>query len=210
MAKSVRSKFKKANKRIRVADERRNVLKRVTQLNAKLKLVQKGGISKVPSEEPEKRFHFGQPVVNAKERMTLPEMTTNPYGKSDASAPHPTTFNFEKLPGWMPAGGKSMSFADRDKLEAYQQQLALAAAAAAASEHGNVGAAPSDDDDDGPMEITIGMNDDEHLTTRNFKPAGGNKLKSMTHQKNEHSGAKKMPASGAKKRMVSSTGIKKK
>lgn len=219
MAKSVRSKWKKAQKRLRVADERKNLLRRVGQLNAKLKLVQKGGISKVPSEAPETRFHFSQPHVNAKERLTLEPMTTNPYGKSDPTAPHPTTFKYETLPGWMPAGGKSYSYADRDRLEAYQaekqKEALLAAAAAAEEENDNTAAGAagaSDNDDDGPMELTIGCNDDEHLTTKAFKPSkesGGVKLKSMIHQKNAHSGSKKMPAEGGKKRLVSSTGVKK-
>lgn len=217
MAKSVRSKFKKAQKRLRVADERKNLLRRVSQLNAKLKLVQKGGISKVPSEAPEPRFHFSQPHVNAKERLNFEPMSTNPYGKSDPTAPHPTTFKYETLPGWMPAGGKSYSYADRDRLEAYQaqkQQEELLAAAAAAEQNGTnttANANADDSDDDGPMELTIGCNDDEHLTTKAFKPSKESavKLKSMVHQKNAHSGSKKMPAEGGKKRLVSSTGAKK-
>lgn len=218
MAKSVRSKWKKAQKRLRVADERKNLLRRVSQLNAKLKLVQKGGISKVPSEAPETRFHFSQPHVNSKERLTLEPMSTNPYGKSDPTAPHPTTFKYETLPGWMPSGGKSYSYADRDRLEAYQaqkQQEELLAAAAAAEQNGTVTTAANanadDSDDDGPMELTIGCNDDEQFTTKAFKPSKESavKLKSMVHQKNAHSGSKKMPAEGGKKRLVSSTGVKK-
>ena len=215
MAKSVRSKWKKAQKRLRVADERKNLLRRVGQLNAKLKLVQKGGISKVPAEAPETRFHFSQPTVNAKERMVLTPMTTNAYGKSDPSAPHPTTYKYETLPEWMPAGGKAYSYADRDRLEAYQferQQKELLAAAAAAEASGATKGGASDDDDDGPMELTIGCNDDEHLTTKAFVPSkrsSDNKIKSMIHQKGEHSGSKKIPVDGGKKRLVSSTGARK-
>lgn len=212
MTKSSRSKFKKFNRRERAKDEIENVQARLAKLNKKLHISVKGGMSRVPPQDPETRFHFKQPE-GAGGRLVLPKMKTNPYGKTDTEAPHPATVTFEKVAPEAPVAGKAFTVEDANRIEAAQ---ALQQAAAEMLEN-------PDWTNDEPIEFTIGCNDDEHLTTSFLLGkkgvAGGKKesaeapkaakLKSMETQKAATKGSAKMKSATPTKRLVSGTAKKK-
>ena len=88
MAKSIRSKFKKAMKRIRAQKEAPQVAKRVSKLNHKLHLCAEGGIGKLPTQDPPTEFGFKHPQHIKGQRVTLAKPTTSFHGKSTKTA-HP-------------------------------------------------------------------------------------------------------------------------
>eukprot|EP00758_Cryptobia_borreli_P007952 Tbor_TRINITY_DN5345_c0_g2::TRINITY_DN5345_c0_g2_i1::g.4333::m.4333 len=197
MAKSARSKWKKLHRRQKAIEERPNVARKVHQLHKKLRLTAKGGISKVPPEEPESRFHFSKPSVKAGERLELPAMVTNPYGKTDTEQPHPQQVTYDTVDHYSPLAGTAFSYNDERRI---QDGVALKAASLAVQET---------EDDDGPMEMVIGLNDDEDLTSSKLMPskASENRIKSMLAKRGETTGSKKMKAP---KTPISSTVTKKK
>jgi hypothetical protein len=161
MGKSTRSKWKKMHKRQRAEDEAPLVAARLAKLNGKLDLVVRGGLSAVPMQDPETRFHFSAPVPEessrkAGERLQLKPMSTNPYGKS-AATPHPQTTTFDTVPLEAPVAGRAISVADVERMQTANARSFQAAFQAAMTR------ASADGDDDEPVEITIGCNDDEGL-----------------------------------------------
>lgn len=151
MAKSSRSKWKKAHRRQKAADEAKNVQRRIKQLHKKLKVTIQGGISNVPPQEPEKRFHFLNPELDPNvpntskylnnnyraelnhvsydftKPLKLPKPKTNFYGKSDPTAPHPMTVNRETIDADAPVAGHALTKADMERMEAKRRaQEALA------------------------------------------------------------------------------------
>lgn len=158
MGKSTRSKWKKLNRRERAKDEVGNVLARVEKLNTKLGLCAKGGISKVPIQDPETRFHFTNPGKRKPgEKLELSGLTTNPYGKSNPAAPHPVTVNFETVAPEAPIAGCAFTVEDAKRIQKVSARTLQQAV--------NLAVAEADWTNDEPVEITIGCNDDEHLTT---------------------------------------------
>eukprot|EP00331_Platyophrya_macrostoma_P008996 CAMPEP_0176420250 /NCGR_PEP_ID=MMETSP0127-20121128/8504_1 /TAXON_ID=938130 /ORGANISM="Platyophrya macrostoma, Strain WH" /LENGTH=216 /DNA_ID=CAMNT_0017800829 /DNA_START=32 /DNA_END=682 /DNA_ORIENTATION=+ len=215
MTKSSRSKWKKQNRRERAKDEVGNVQARLVKLNKKLHLCVKGGISKVPSQDPETRFHFTQPEKRKSgERLVLSAPSTNMHGKSDAEAPHPVTVNFETVPVEAPVAGCAFTVEDQHRLDAAEQ---FRLAASDMLEH-------PDWSNDEPVEFVIGCNDDEHLTTSFLQTAGkrasakkedtaapkATKLKSMETQRGMTKGDKKIKPDMPVKRLVSGAGASKK
>jgi hypothetical protein len=196
MAKSSRSKWKKMHRRLQATAEAGNVLKKMARLNGKIKLVANGGISQVPMEEPEKRFHFSKPQVKTGERLKLDPLTTNPYGLSDPDRPHAQSLVTDSIDADAPVAGHAFTYDDQKRAEAKMSAIVSAEV----------------DDEDGPMELVIGMNDDEFLTSTALMPAAKSELRiqSMIQRKGETSGDKKMKDGSARKRIVKGTGGKKK
>lgn len=188
MAKSSRSKWKKLHRRQKAKEESTNTVKRIKQLHRKLELTAKGGISAVPPQEPERRFHFLNPeldphVPNTRKDLNnnyraelnhvqydytrplkLAPPKTNLYGKSDTAAPHPMTQQFETIDADAPLGGHALTKADMERLarKAMEQEAAAAAGNNEEDALSNGGEDHSDDDeanDDGPEEYVFGMTD---------------------------------------------------
>ncbi|KAK7202059.1 hypothetical protein NESM_000274500 [Novymonas esmeraldas] len=181
MAKSSRSKWKKMHRRQQAREEATNTVKRLRQLNRKLGLTAKGGISAVPPQEPERRFHFLNPELDPRVPNTRKELNnnyraelnsvhydyakplvlaqpkTNMYGKSCPDAPHPMTVTYESIDADAPVAGHALTKADMERL-ARRQQEAAATAAAAAAEDVTAGA-EEDDEEDGPEEYVFGITD---------------------------------------------------
>ena len=238
MGKSTRSKWKKMHKRQRAADEAGNVAARVDKLNNKLDLVVQGGLSNVPMEDPETRFHFAAPAAEVRkpgERLKLAPLKSNPYGKSDPTAPHPQTVTFDTVDKAAPVAGCAISVEDVKRMQnataASFQQAFQAAMKRATVQSGQ------DDDDDAPVEITIGCNDDENINDATFaaakpkkgsavvkKVSGGGalaattkkgskkevaeapkRITSMALRKNETAGDSKMKGDTKRTRLVSGT-----
>lgn len=215
MTKSTRSKWKKLNRRERAKDEVGNVQARLVKLNHKLHLCVKGGISKVPPQEPETRFHFTKPETRKSgERLVLAAPSTNLRGKSDVDAPHPATVNFETVPVEAPTAGCAFTVEDQQRLEAAEQFRMAAKEMLENPDWSN----------DEPVEFVIGCNDDEHLTTSYLQSTGKRvsskkedtsapkaaKLKSMETQRGMTKGDKKIKPDVPVKRLVSGTASKKK
>ncbi|KPA75524.1 hypothetical protein ABB37_08416 [Leptomonas pyrrhocoris] len=188
MAKSSRSKWKKLHRRQKAKEESTNTVKRITQLHKKLELTIKGGISAVPPQEPEKRFHFLNPELDPRVPNTRKDLNnnyraelnhvhydytkplqlvppkTNFYGKTDTTAPHPMTQRFETIDADAPIGGHALTKADMERMARRQMEKEAEAAA-----RGNEEAVSADEhagDDDGsssnhdePEEFTFGMED---------------------------------------------------
>lgn len=151
MAKSSRSKWKKLHRRQRAKAEAKNTIKRVSKLHKKLELTAKGGISLVPPQEPESRFHFTNPeknlrvpdprreynndyrhnrvVLDFSKPLQLPPPHTNFYGKSDPNAPHPMTVHYDTIDADAPVAGHAMTKADLERAVRKSQEAAAAAAA---------------------------------------------------------------------------------
>eukprot|EP00658_Telonema_sp_P-2_P052475 TRINITY_DN406_c0_g1_i5.p1 TRINITY_DN406_c0_g1~~TRINITY_DN406_c0_g1_i5.p1 ORF type:complete len:199 (+),score=65.73 TRINITY_DN406_c0_g1_i5:212-808(+) len=196
MAKSSRSKWKKMHRRIQATEESGNVLKKMARLNGKIRLVAKGGISQVPMEEPERRFHFSKPQHTTGERLKLEPLTTNPYGLSDPDRPHAQSQNTECVEADAPVAGHAFTYDDQKRADAKAAAHVVAEV----------------EDGDGPMELVIGMHDDEFLTSTALMPAAKSQLRiqSMVQRKGETAGDKKMKDGSARKRIVKGTGGKKK
>lgn len=180
MAKSSRSKWKKLHRRQRAQAELHNTVKRVSRLNKKLKLTAKGGISLVPPQDPEKRFHFTNPeknlrvpdprreynndyrgnrvVIDFSKNLKLSPPKTNFYGKSDIHAPHIMTVNYDVIDADAPTAGHAMTKADLERAERKARE-----AANAANEEGvaQVSSFPVDAEEaeDGPEEFVFGLDD---------------------------------------------------
>ncbi|KAG5511645.1 hypothetical protein JKF63_07242 [Porcisia hertigi] len=193
MAKSSRSKWKKMHRRQRSQEEATNTLKRIRQLNKKLELTVKGGISAVPPQEPERRFHFLNPELDSRVPNTRKDLNnnyraelnhvhydytkplklappkTNMYGKTDVSAPHPMTVNYEQIDADAPLAGHALTKADMERLTRKQVEHAKAEAAAAAAacaeedvdgkDYGIGSDDHEDENEDGPEEYIFGMDD---------------------------------------------------
>ena len=158
MTKSSRSKWKKMTRRERAQSESGNVAKRIVKLHSKLELAAKGGLSNVPMQDAETRFHFTHPEKRkAGEKLVLRGMTTNPHGKSNTKAPHPNTVNYETVAEEAPIAGKARTVEDERRMLQVSAEALQAAV--------NLAVAEPDFDDDEPVEITIGCNDDEYLNT---------------------------------------------
>ncbi|CBH14342.1 hypothetical protein, conserved [Trypanosoma brucei gambiense DAL972] len=135
MAKSTRSKWKKAHRRQRAQLEAATVSKRIGRLNGKLKLAAEGGLSEVPLQDPETRFHFVNPQMDHNvphtckglnnnyeqlirespdfnKPLKLKPPTTNYYGKSNPDAPHPVTCQYEVISATTPVAGHALSVED--------------------------------------------------------------------------------------------------
>ncbi|KEG13389.1 hypothetical protein DQ04_01031020 [Trypanosoma grayi] len=185
MAKSSRSKWKKLHKRQRAQQVAAAVLKRVDRLNGKLHLAAEGGLSAVPMEDPEVRFHFVNPEMdknvphcskgpnNNYEDLTresldftkplrLQPPKTNYYGKSDPNMPHPVTQQFEVVNAVAPVAGHAISVEDVERMtmeeqrQAQQQQLSKS----------NVN--DNEEDDNGMEEFVLGCNDAAGETSVNI------------------------------------------
>jgi hypothetical protein len=201
MGKSTRSKWKKMHKRLRAEDEAPLVAARLEKLNSKLDLVVHGGLSKVPMQDPETRFHFAAPSADTRkqgERLQLQPLTTNPRGKSDPTAPHPQTFTFDTVPLAAPVAGCAISVADVERMQA-ASAATFQQAFQAAMKKANAKAASGGDDDE-PVEITIGCNDDEYLNQA-IPQAASSKKKGIVVKKVSSSAPPAAPVSkkGAKK-----------
>lgn len=210
MVKSTRSKWKKMHRRERAQDEAPQVAARLQRLNVKLGLCANGGLSKVPVQDPETRFHFKQPERKTGERLVLGGMKTNPRGKTDTAAPHPATINFEEVEAAAPLAGTALTKGDVVRMETFR----TAAADALAN---------PDYDNEEPVEFILGCNDDEHQTTvvgsgrsalsskskgaplnsKKEVSSSATKLKSMEIQKGITKGDKKIKGSAPTKRLVS-------
>lgn len=169
MTKSSRSKWKKMHRRERAQDEAPKVAQRLVKLNDKLTLCAEGGISAVPPQELETRFHFKQPEKRkAGERLELASMKTNPRGKTDTTAPHPATINFETVDVAAPVAGMALTVDDERRLTNFHKAAA------------DLLANP-DYTNDEPVEFVLGCNDDEEATTRVYPSSkGGVRVKSST------------------------------
>jgi len=119
MVKSTRSKWKKAHKRIKAQLDAPNVAKRVARLSHKLNLAATGESSKEPFQDPETRFHFSAPTDSRRpgQRLSLAQMRTNPYGKSNPDAPHPQTVQYEVMPADAPKAGRALTIHDARRAE---------------------------------------------------------------------------------------------
>ncbi|CAJ1016344.1 hypothetical protein Q4I32_000941 [Leishmania shawi] len=188
MAKSSRSKWKKMHRRQRAQAEAMNTVKRIRQLSKKLELTVKGGISAVPPQEPEKRFHFLNPELDSRvpntrkhlnnnyraelnhvqydytKPLKLAPPKTNMYGKTDVNAPHRMTVTYETIDADAPLAGHALTKADMERLarRQKQQESETSAEAACAEEDiskAEVNSDSCDSDDNGPEEYVIGMND---------------------------------------------------
>lgn len=182
MAKSSRSKWKKLHRRQRAQAEVKNTVKRVSKLHHKLKLTAKGGISLVPPQEPEKRFHFTNPDKNLRvpdprreynndyqldktvrdftKPLHLPPPTTNVYGKSDIHAPHPMTRNYEVIDADAPIAGHAMTKKDLERSIRKAQEAALQQNEESSVITSSVGnAVPEEELSDGPEEYVFGIED---------------------------------------------------
>lgn len=189
MAKSSRSKWKKQHRRQKAKEEAVNTVKRIKQLHRKLELTIKGGISAVPPQEPEKRFHFLNPELDPRVPNTRKDLNnnyraelnhvhydyakplklappkTNVYGKSDTTAPHPMTLNYETLDADAPLGGHAQTKVDVERMARRQLEEAAAAAAAEANANEEEEAVDTSaveaeaEDSDGPEEFVFGMDD---------------------------------------------------
>lgn len=182
MAKSSRSKWKKLHRRQKAKEESVNTVKRIKQLNHKLALTVKGGISAVPPQEPERRFHFLNPELDPRvpntrkdlnnnyraelnhvhydytKPLKLSQPKTNLYGKSDLAAPHPMTIQYDSIDADAPIGGHALTKADVERM-ARRQLEKEAEAAAATAMNANEEASAEGDDEDGPEEFVFGMTD---------------------------------------------------
>ncbi|KAH8604092.1 hypothetical protein ERJ75_001751700 [Trypanosoma vivax] len=184
MAKSSRSRWKKAHRRQRAQLLKEAVEQRLDRLNAKLQLAATGGLSEVPHQDPETRFHFVNPAIdprvphsgrdgnnNCKEVMCesldfskplkLPPPRTNFYGKSDTSAPHPTARCYEVVSATVPVAGHALSVEDVERMRLEEEQNKKTTAAAG---HHVV----NEEDSDGATdmkEFVLGCNDAEGETT---------------------------------------------
>jgi hypothetical protein len=215
MVKSTRSKWKKMHRRERAKDEAPQVAVRLQRLNVKLGLCANGGLSQVPVQDPETRFHFKQPERKAGERLVLGGMKTNPRGKSNPDAPHPVTFTYDKVDPIAPTAGMAITKEDEARIESFH--------AAAADALAN-----PDYDNEEPVEFILGCNDDEGQTTvvgRGKSALAGKKaaplnskkevsvtatkLKSMEIQKGITKGDKKIKFSDAPNKRLVSGGKKK-
>ncbi|CCW67570.1 unnamed protein product [Phytomonas sp. Hart1] len=137
MAKSTRSKWKKLHRRQRAEAERERTAARIRGLHHKLELTSKGGISAVPPQEPETRFHFLNPDLDPRAPKTsrggnpnpsdpvqidftkplkLPPPRTCFYGKSDPNGPHPQATNYEVLDANAPIAGHALTTADVERM----------------------------------------------------------------------------------------------
>lgn len=214
MGKSTRSKWKKMHKRLRAVDEADNVAARIEGLNDKLDLAVQGGLSKVPMQAPETRFHFAAPqledVARKKgERLFLQPLKTNPKGKSDPAAPHPQTFTFDTVAAAAPIAGCAISVADVNRMQAASVvsfQQAFQAAMQKARQGGSGGA----DDDDGPVEITIGCNDDAYINESVPRGSKGGKKGAAVVKSTSSSAPLALPAGkkGAKKELNDAPKVK--
>ncbi|KAG5487828.1 hypothetical protein LSCM4_07506 [Leishmania orientalis] len=227
MAKSSRSKWKKMHRRQRAQAEATNTVKRIRQLNKKLELTVKGGISAVPPQEPEKRFHFLNPELDSHVPNTRKDLNnnyraelnhvhydymkplklappkTNIHGKTDVNAPHPMTVMYETIDADAPLAGHALTKADMERLARRQEQDVPAAAACAeedaCKEEGNIG---SGSDDDGPEEYVFGMEDAAPSRAGAKLKAKAKKEKGLTAPKAKKSAALAVSAAGSSSRML--------
>ncbi|CAC9441142.1 Nucleotidyltransferase domain containing protein [Leishmania donovani] len=208
MAKSSRSKWKKMHRRQRAQAEATNTVKRIRLLNKKLELTVKGGISAVPPQEPEKRFHFLNPVLDSRvpntrknlnnnyraelnhvqydytKPLKLAPPKTNMYGKTDVDAPHPMTVMYETIDADAPLAGHALTKADMERLARRQAQQEREASAAVADAEEDAGEEDGDNDsgdnaDDGPEEYVFGMEDAAPRRTRGQQKTSAKKKGSV-------------------------------
>ncbi|CCW64841.1 unnamed protein product [Phytomonas sp. EM1] len=145
MAKSTRSKWKKLHRRQRAEAEREHTAERLRKLHHKLVLTAKGGISAIPPQDPETRFHFLNPELDPRVPNTSAHLNTNYrmdpnagkedfskplrlppprtcfYGKSNPNGPHPQAVNFEVIDADAPIGGHALTKADVERMLAKRQ-----------------------------------------------------------------------------------------
>ncbi|KAG5487483.1 hypothetical protein LSCM1_07438 [Leishmania martiniquensis] len=187
MAKSSRSKWKKMHRRQRALAEATNTVKRIHQLHRKLELTIKGGISAIPPQEPERRFHFLNPELDSRVPNTRKDLNnnyraelnhvhydytkplklappkTNVHGKTNADSPHPMTVMYETVDADAPLAGHALTKADVERLarsRAQEEQDASAAAARAEEDtYQEQGSADMGSDEDGPEDYLFGMED---------------------------------------------------
>lgn len=185
MAKSSRSKWKKLHRRQKAKEESTNTVKRIKQLHRKLELTAKGGISAVPPQEPERRFHFLNPELDPRVPNTRKDLNnnyraelnhvhydytkplkltppkTNLYGKTDVTAPHPMTQNYLTIDADAPIGGHALTKADMERLvrKSMAQEAETAAATAAAANEESMSESEASGSEDGPEEYVFGMDD---------------------------------------------------
>ena len=102
MAKSVRSKWKKKQKKIRKDNLAPKVAARLEALANKLELTANGGLKNVPMQEPCKVYHHRAPVNDGSTPLVLPPPKTNFHkglrGYEGPTQPHPQARKFEVLP----------------------------------------------------------------------------------------------------------------
>lgn len=160
MAKSSRSKWKKAHRRQKANEESGNVLKRLRNLNKKLKITAKGGISAILSQAPESRFHFLNPELDPRVPNTSKNLNNNYraelnhvsydytkplklaapktafHGKSDPTTPHPMTVAYETIDAMAPVAGRALTKADMEHINSKQAELLALAGRLEGNEEG--------------------------------------------------------------------------
>lgn len=180
MAKSSRSKWKKLHRRQRAQAEVKNTVKRVSKLHQKLRLTAKGGISLVPPQDPESRFHFTNPEKNLRvpdprreynndyrndrtvtdfsKPLRLAPPKSNVYGKSDIHAPHIMTVNYAVIDADAPIAGHAVTKADVERAAKKAREALLHADEESHSPQ-TMDRGQDEVDDDGPEEYTFDMGD---------------------------------------------------
>lgn len=168
MAKSMRSKWKKAHKAIRAANIKPLVSHRVDKLHEKLVISTKGGIGKVPMQDACETFHHLPPTdVNPDAPLKLAPMKTNVrkgWRGHESGPPHHLTVGRDALPaapeptdtpveqGYVvPADIKAKYAAQQAELAAIANGLAEQAQGGLLTEGGRVR----------EIEIRIGDSDDD-------------------------------------------------
>eukprot|EP00796_Vickermania_ingenoplastis_P009083 gene9083-6376_t len=179
MAKSSRSKWKKLHRRQRAQAEAHNTVKRVSRLNKKLKLTAHGGISLVPPQDPETRFHFTNPeknlrvpdprrefnnnyrndrtVIDFSKPLKLAPPKSNFYGKSDINAPHIMTVNYDVIDADAPIAGHALTKADVER--SVRKALEAQEKASRGANEEELPVVDEDQNSDGPEEYVFGMED---------------------------------------------------
>ncbi|RNF02193.1 hypothetical protein TraAM80_06606 [Trypanosoma rangeli] len=190
MAKSSRSKWKKLHRRQRAQEVASVVEKRVGRLHGKLRLAAEGGLSAVPMEDPETRFHFVNPEMD----MNVPQNCKGPnnnfqdilsesldfnkplqlrpartcfHGKSDPNAPHPMTQQFELLDTAAPVAGHALTVKDVEYAPLGRGQERPLRVDHCGNEAEELGTAHNDEE--GMEEFVFGCNDAVEETSASAK-----------------------------------------
>jgi hypothetical protein len=167
MAKSMRSKWKKAMKRIKAKKEAPRVAERISKLHDKLELAAHGGLSKVPMVEPVhgNAFIHSNPKVDTSKPLVLDPLTTRvvTYG---VDRPTTNTRPHSQHPSRQP-----------DRFKAPGESKVMTEEEAAETNYGEI--EPIEETDDGPVEMVLGFGSEQGLITlasSTRKPKTGKKF----------------------------------
>mgnify|MGYP003387623929 CR=1 FL=1 len=210
MAKSIRSKFKKKQRAIKTAKHAPVVEARIAKVNGKLHLCAKGGLSKVPMQDPPEHFGFKNPAVAKGTRLKLDSYSTNPHGLTDASRPHTQVRLHNKhVDVETPQAGLSITNEMIEKMRksdaAFEEDVFFVNGKAASTSTGHalqardfmkmVQPIDSDDDDEAQAAEVEGEDEDEEDAPQ--------RLKSMQNKKGSTAGDVKIKSGGARQRLIS-------